>query len=109
MDELPWVLLGLRTAPKDDLHASTAELVYGAHSYFRESSFCQAARTPLPRQRRYSIFGEPCLVCNIYQLHDMACDSHMFHALYDRLSTCTFAETLHAHLSRLLTAGPTRC
>ena len=28
-DELPWVLLGLRTAPKDDLQSSSAELVYG--------------------------------------------------------------------------------
>ena len=30
MDELPWVLLGLRTVPKDDLGASSAEMVYGA-------------------------------------------------------------------------------
>ena len=30
MDELPWVLLGLRTVPKEDLKASAAELVYGA-------------------------------------------------------------------------------
>ena len=30
MDELPWVLLGLRTVPKEDLNASAAELVYGA-------------------------------------------------------------------------------
>ena len=29
MHELPWVLLGLRTMPKEDLGASTAELVYG--------------------------------------------------------------------------------
>ena len=29
MDELPWVLLGIRTAPKEDLHASSAELIYG--------------------------------------------------------------------------------
>lgn len=29
MDELPWVMLGIRTAPKDDLGASSAELVYG--------------------------------------------------------------------------------
>ena len=29
IDELPWVLLGLRTVPKEDLHASSAELVYG--------------------------------------------------------------------------------
>ncbi|KAK9543202.1 hypothetical protein VZT92_000997 [Zoarces viviparus] len=29
VDRLPWVMLGLRTAPKDDLQASSAELVYG--------------------------------------------------------------------------------
>ena len=29
-DELPWVLLGLRTTPKDDLKASPADLVYGS-------------------------------------------------------------------------------
>ena len=29
VDELPWVLLGVRTAPKEDLAASSAELVYG--------------------------------------------------------------------------------
>jgi len=28
-DELPWVLLGIRTAPKEDLQTSSAELVYG--------------------------------------------------------------------------------
>jgi transposase InsO family protein len=30
VDELPWVLLGIRTAPKEDLRTSSAELVYGA-------------------------------------------------------------------------------
>ena len=30
MDDLPWVMLGLRTAPKDDMGASVAEMVYGA-------------------------------------------------------------------------------
>ena len=30
IDELPWVLLGIRTAPKEDLECSSAELVYGA-------------------------------------------------------------------------------
>ena len=29
MDELPWVPLGLRTSPKEDINSSTAELVYG--------------------------------------------------------------------------------
>ena len=28
--ELPWVLLGIRTAPKEDLKCSSAEMVYGA-------------------------------------------------------------------------------
>ena len=30
MDELPWVLLGLRTMPKEDLGTSVADMVYGA-------------------------------------------------------------------------------
>ena len=29
-DELPWVMLGIHTAPKEDLGASSAELVYGS-------------------------------------------------------------------------------
>ncbi|XP_069752091.1 uncharacterized protein [Narcine bancroftii] len=29
-DKLPWVLLGIRSIPKEDLQASSAELVYGA-------------------------------------------------------------------------------
>ena len=29
VDRLPWVLLGLRTSPKEDLFSSSAELVYG--------------------------------------------------------------------------------
>ncbi|GFO31447.1 Pol polyprotein [Plakobranchus ocellatus] len=28
-DELPWILLGLRTAPKEDIGSSAAEIVYG--------------------------------------------------------------------------------
>ena len=30
MDDLPWVMLGLRTMPKEDLGASVADMVYGA-------------------------------------------------------------------------------
>ena len=30
VDELPWVLLGIRTQPKEDLRVSSAELVYGS-------------------------------------------------------------------------------
>ncbi|KII61927.1 Transposon Ty3-G Gag-Pol polyprotein [Thelohanellus kitauei] len=30
VDELPWILLGLRTCPKEDLKSSSAELIYGS-------------------------------------------------------------------------------
>jgi len=30
LDDLPWVLLGIRTAPKEDLDTSSAEMVFGA-------------------------------------------------------------------------------
>lgn len=30
IDELPWVLLGIRTVPKGHLGCSSAEMVYGA-------------------------------------------------------------------------------
>ena len=30
VDELPWVLLGIRTVPKEDLECSSVEMVYGA-------------------------------------------------------------------------------
>ncbi len=29
MDELPWILLGIRTAPKEDLKSSSAEIIFG--------------------------------------------------------------------------------
>ena len=50
MEELPWVVLGLRTTPKDDLYASTAELVYGAplrlSGEFVSQSTADATATP---------------------------------------------------------------
>ena len=58
IQELPWVLLGIRTAPKEDLGYSSAELVYGApslaslryqipliHSYF---VICISTCVPVP-------------------------------------------------------------
>ena len=29
VDEIPWVLIGLRTTPKEDIHTSAADMVYG--------------------------------------------------------------------------------
>ena len=30
LSELPWILLGIRTAPKEDIGVPSAELVYGS-------------------------------------------------------------------------------
>ena len=39
IDELPWVLLGIRTVPKEDLECSSAEMVYGAPLTGGDKSF----------------------------------------------------------------------
>ena len=55
VDELPWVLLGLRTAPKEDLGSSSAELVYGSPlavpGEFFPDGQPQSASQELQRQR----------------------------------------------------------
>ena len=56
MNELPWVLLGIRTAPKEDLQTSSAELVYGSPltvpGDFIPSSSTAEVETFLPRLRK---------------------------------------------------------
>ena len=47
MDELPWVLLGLRTTPKEDLNASPADLVYGTPLTVPGDFIPEAAHTPV--------------------------------------------------------------
>jgi len=37
-EHLPWMLMGLRMAPKEDSAVSAAELVYGTPSLYLESS-----------------------------------------------------------------------
>ena len=57
LDILPWVLLGIRTAPKDDLKTSSAELVYGfpltvpGDFVLSSSSITPSALTFLPTLR----------------------------------------------------------
>ena len=52
IDKLPWVMLGIRTAPKEDLLSSSAELVYGQPLRV-PGDFVPSATTPwsAPRQR----------------------------------------------------------
>ena len=57
VDELPWVLLGIRTAPKEDLATSSAELVYGTPitvpgDFLRTASETTAPSSLLPELRR---------------------------------------------------------
>ena len=70
--DLPWVLLGIRTAPKDDLGCSSAELVYGtplavpgeffpnytsradSHSQFQQLRDCVRSYIPIPTTRHVS-------------------------------------------------------
>ena len=45
IDELPWVLLGLRTATKEDLQTSPAEMVFG-DSPLLPGEFASSGKTP---------------------------------------------------------------
>lgn len=50
MDELPWVMLGIRTAPKEDLGTSSAELVFGAPLMVPGDFVPAAPSSPSPTQ-----------------------------------------------------------
>ncbi|XP_077359637.1 uncharacterized protein LOC144005384 [Festucalex cinctus] len=50
VDKLPWIMLGLRTAPKEDLQCSSAELVYGQVLRV-PGDFIPDASTPWPAPR----------------------------------------------------------
>ena len=49
-DELPWVLLGIRTAPKEDLETSSAELVYGTALTIPGEFATQSEEIPVAQQ-----------------------------------------------------------
>ena len=56
MNNLPWVLLGIRTAPREDLGTSSAELVHGAPptvpgDFIATPSVSEAPKTLLPALR----------------------------------------------------------
>jgi len=51
VDELPWILLGVRTAPKDALRSSSAELVYGSVLTVPGDFVHSPADPPAPDQR----------------------------------------------------------
>ena len=46
VDELPWVLFGIRTTLKEDINCSTAELVYGS-PFTVTGDFIPSTNTPM--------------------------------------------------------------
>ena len=64
IDELPWVLLGIRTAPKEDLGTSSAELVYGSPlvvpgDFVATPNSCETPMEFLPKLREQVGFFRP--------------------------------------------------
>lgn len=57
IDELPWVLLGIRTAPKEDLGTSSAELVFG-EPLTVPGDFIPASSTPSDPTLHLSAFRD---------------------------------------------------
>ena len=77
VDELPWVLLSVRTAPKEDLAALSAELVYGApfslqrhlvvwiclHSRTKLAHWCQCQQQAM--QCPSLLYQQHCIILNL--------------------------------------------
>jgi len=55
LDDLPWVLLGIRTAPKEDLDTSSAEMVFGAPLLYLVISWDPTEFLPALRSIRPSV------------------------------------------------------
>ena len=62
VDELPWVLLGLQTAPKEDLHSSSAKLVYGSPLTVPGDFFPKPRSAPRELQQLRERVGKLCPV-----------------------------------------------
>jgi hypothetical protein len=58
LEHLPWILLGLRAAPREDFGVSAAELVHGSPLFFQGSSSWSPSRHLPPS---YSNFAHPFL------------------------------------------------
>ena len=96
MDELPVVLLGLRSAPKEDLGCAPAELLYGTTLHL-PGEFFEAATAPEPKVSYAFTPLWPMLQPKETSHHRQ----HTAHMPID-LQTCTFVFVRHdAHRSPL--------
>ena len=52
LDELPWILLGIRSTPKEDIGASPAEMVYGSTLTVPGDFLPNSTEVPIPNHLR---------------------------------------------------------
>ena len=90
LDELPWVLLGISTAPKEDLQCSSAELVYGT-PLMVPGDFMAT-----PQGQQLSSHTSASWSASLYLLPppDMEVPRFLFHILYRAANMFSSAATL---------------
>ena len=107
-DELPWVLLGSRTVPQENLECSSAEMVYGAPltvpgDFLPRGQDTDDVAQFLPRLREQ--FASWHLVLPFHMVRNR----HLCRLRSPTAVSCSSGETVTARRSRRLTRAPTRC
>ncbi|XP_059848486.1 CMP-N-acetylneuraminate-beta-galactosamide-alpha-2,3-sialyltransferase 2 isoform X2 [Hypanus sabinus] len=107
-DELPWVLLGIRTAPKDDLHASSAELVYGAPRSSPGSSYQPQGGKRKNPQQSWADYARSSVTWPPYPLHSTGSTRPAYPKTYRTLCghTARDVPAPMTHQSRMPTFEP---
>ena len=104
MDELPWVLLGIRTAPKEDIGCSSAELVYGAPLRISLRTW-GTNRTTVSS---CSIYVNKCAHWPLFLHRNTVTHQHQCQKTYNKPNLCLFGATLTGHLYSALMKVRTR-
>ncbi|KAJ8357917.1 hypothetical protein AAFF_G00055470 [Aldrovandia affinis] len=110
IDRLPWVMLGLRTAPKEDLLSSSAELVYGQalrdlqsarYVFIRHDAHRNPLQPPYDGPYRVVETGDKTFIIDI--------GGSMEHISVDRLKTAHLDGERAVELARPTTSWPPSC
>ena len=104
--ELPWVLLGIRTAPKEDFGCSSVELVYGVPLTV-PGDFITEHGTSAEGFQRQRLRDQVRLLAPIPHHSTVLCHP-MSQRSYSRLGLSSYGVTLTAHPSNVRTKAPTR-
>ncbi|GFS10935.1 transposon Ty3-G Gag-Pol polyprotein [Elysia marginata] len=98
VDELPWVLLGLRTAPKPDLGTSSAEQVYG-HPLTVPGQFLD------PTLRSHSSVNDP-VDMTIRRFSPVPISNHRWHLQLAASTPQSFQNAKFVFIRRVTHRGP---